>query len=144
MKKRITVTFIIAFIMMQLFTPTAVRAADDENLVAGMKYTVTYESPIDKAYPNLVFSDPGYALTDGKKASDTYSDSAYAHFYRGTYATVEFAFDTDVYVNSFNAGFFGNAYGILIPRETYVSVSEDGENWFTCISERDDSLPSRN
>ncbi|MBQ6043785.1 MAG: DUF4855 domain-containing protein [Clostridia bacterium] len=144
MKKRITVTFIIAFIMMQLFTPTAARAADDENLVAGMKYTVTYESPIDKAYPNLVFSDPGYALTDGKKASDTYSDSAYAHFYRGTYATVEFAFDSEVYVSGFDVGFFGNAYGILIPREVYLSVSEDGENWYFVQSSRDDSQPSLN
>ena len=82
MKKRITVTFIIAFIMMQLFTPSAARAADDENLVAGMKYTVTYESPIDKAFPGLSYKDPGFALTDGKKASDSYSDSAYVCFYR--------------------------------------------------------------
>ena len=118
--------------------------AEDENLVSGMQYTITVSSPIDKAYPNLVVKDQRYALTDGKKAGNEYSDTAYVNFYRGTYYTVEFAFESDVYVNGFNAGFFGNAYGILIPRETYLAVSEDGENWYTCISFRDDSLPSKN
>ncbi len=143
MKTKILVILLLLLVMLQVFPLSAVNAEGDENLVAGMQYTVTYDSPIDKAYPGLVYNDPGYALTDGKKAGNDYSDRAYRSFYRGTYATVEFAFDSFVYVNSFTAGFYGNAYGILIPREFYLSVSEDGENWYSCIAVRDDSLPAK-
>ena len=143
MKKTIICLTVIIVIMLSNTAPLRVFA-EDENLVAGMQYTITVSSPIDKAYPNLVVKDQRYALTDGKKAGNEYSDTAYVNFYRGTYYTVEFAFESDVYVNGFNAGFFGNAYGILIPRETYLAVSEDGENWYTCISVRDDSLDALN
>ena len=139
MKKTIICLTVIIVIMLSNVAPLCV-SAQDENLVSGMQYTLTASSPIDKAYPNLVVKDSRFALTDGKKAGNEYSDAAYVSFYRGTYYTVEFAFESDVYVNGFTAGFFGNAYGILIPRETYLAVSEDGENWYTCISYRDDSL----
>ena len=144
MNKKIIISILLVVVMLASAAPIGAFAAEDENLVSGMRYTVTYSSPIDKAYPNLAYDDPGYALTDGKTAkSGAYNDPAFVNFYRGTYATVEFAFETPVFVNGYSAGFFGNAYGILIPRETSLSVSEDGENWYTCISERDDSRPAR-
>ena len=147
MKKKLLLALLITVLVMQTFTCFAASAAENENenLVKGMTYTVVFDAPIENAFPNLAYNDPSYALTDGKKASSgQYNDPAFICFYRGTYITVEFAFDSEVYVNGFSASFFGNAYGILVPREYYLSVSEDGENWYECISYRDDSLPSKN
>ena len=118
-------------------------SAADTNLVSGLEYKVTLDAHTDHTYPKLVLKDPNFALTDGKKGGSSMSDSAYLRFYRGTYTTVEFDLGSVKYVDGFKSGFFaGTGAGIYLPREMYLSVSEDGEKWYTAYSYRDDTVIS--
>lgn len=138
MKKIIIFTVILAMAA-SIFASIPASAADT-NLVSGLSYTVTQDAYTANTYPNLVLKDPNFALTDGKKGGSSMDDSAYLHFYRGVYATVEFDLGAVKYVDGFKSGFFaGTGAGIYLPREMYLSVSEDGEKWYTAYSHRDDT-----
>ncbi len=139
MKKIIIFTVILA--MTASIFASIPASAEDTNLVKGLEYTVTLDAQTSYTYPNLVLKDPKFALTDGKKGGNSMSDSAYLRFYRGAYTTVEFDLGSIKYVDGFKAGFFaGTGAGIYLPREMYLSVSEDGEKWYTAYSYRDDTV----
>ena len=140
--KRLIIFTVILAMTAGIFASVPASAADT-NLVSGLEYKVTLDAHTDHTYPKLVLKDPNFALTDGKKGGSSMSDSAYLRFYRGTYTTVEFDLGSVKYVDGFKSGFFaGTGAGIYLPREMYLSVSEDGEKWYTAYSYRDDTVIS--
>lgn len=106
--------------------------AADENLSLGKSYTLTYESPIEHAFPAREYK-PEQALTDGKKAASAiHSDPAFLHLYRGTSVCVTVDLESECAVSSVELRSLQlKGAGIECPRYIRVAVSTDGENFGT-------------
>lgn len=116
-------------------------AAEQNNLVRGMAYTVENSVPTAHSYSNFTEGGVDFdaedgqtvagKLTDGIRAGNSASDSAWYHTFRSRSRYVTFAFEEAVAVSGFSAGFYhsaGSAY--YAPRYVNLYLSNDGEGWF--------------
>ena len=126
-------------IIMTVFAASAPAAffasAESENLSVGKTYGISYESPIDNAFPNKKYRAEK-KLTDGIFASQkSYADKALATFYRGTVLYVTIDLENVCAVDRVEVhALHQKAAGIYCPRYGSVAVSEDGENFGTVAS----------
>ncbi len=116
------------------FAAAPVRAAESENLVRGMAYTVENSVPTAHSYSNYTDGGQKYdvdagQLTDGARATGGPSEDAWYRAFRSRSRYVTFAFDAPVAVTGFSAGFYHGA-GYQAPRYVRLYLSDDGENWF--------------
>lgn len=111
--------------------PLAVRAEGDL-LSQGKKYTVSYETPIDNAFPARAYQQED-KLTDGKLAKNaTYNEPEFLKLYRGVAAYVTVDLEAVCAVDRVEVRYLNNkAAGIYAPRYIRVAVSEDGESFGT-------------
>lgn len=110
----------------------AVGAAEGETVLSvGKSYTLSYDSPIENAYPNKAYT-PENALTDGVRASSASpADGAFLHLYRGTAVTVTIDLASVCAVSSVEVDSLRASGGVQCPRYVKVAVSEDGESFGT-------------
>ena len=113
-----------------------------KTLSIGKSYTVSYDSPIENAYPKKAYKQES-KLTDGQYASSTsYNESAFTQFYRGTFLYLTFDLESVCAVESVSVhGLRNNPAGIYEPRNISVAVSEDGESFGT-VALYKDSAPA--
>ncbi len=118
--------------VLTVFPISAVCAAEGETVLSvGKSYTLSYDSPIENAYPNKAYT-PESALTDGvRAASASPSDEAFVHLYRGTAVTVTIDLASVCAVTSVEVDSLRASGGIQCPRYVKVAVSEDGESFGT-------------
>ncbi len=130
--KRILSIGLCALLLISLLPAALYAAADGDTLSTGKPYTVTYESPIEHAFPARAY-EPETKLTDGQTAAAaSYSDPAYLKLYRGTAASVTIDLETVCAVSSVTISSLQHrAAGILCPRYLSVAVSEDGTTFGT-------------
>lgn len=128
--KRILCSIVAALFLTTPFS-TYVRA-DDKNLSVGKEYTVTYDSPIENAYPACAY-EPENKLTDGQFAkSASYSDTAFLHLYRGTMVSVTIDLGKACAISSVELRTLQiKSAGIYCARYVNIAVSEDGESFGT-------------
>lgn len=118
--------------------PICTYADENENLVAGLPYTV--ETGVGIAYSYGLSgneTDPAEGkLTDGKTASSlSYDDEAWHRFYRGTTRSVTFELPQEKAVTGFSVSLIQNAAaGLPMPPSFKLYVSEDGKDFMHCAS----------
>ncbi len=103
-------------------------------LLEWAKVDATHFDPFDPSHTASNTDMAGLAkLIDGKRASKaTYSDPAFAHFYRGCGRHVVVDLGNEMAVDSVEAEFLNEvSVGVAVPPAVMVSVSNDGENWIT-------------
>ena len=103
-------------------------------LLEWAKVAATHFDPFDPSHTASNTDMAGLAkLIDGKRAfKATYSDPAFAHFYRGCGRHVVVDLGNEMAVDSVEAEFLNEvSVGVAVPPAVMVSVSNDGENWIT-------------
>ena len=135
MKFKRVITLILAAILLSGCASALIIGAKAEGstvLSLGKTYTVTYETPIDSAYPARAYQ-PEDKLTDGKLArSATTGDGAFLKLYRGMAAYITIDLGKVCAAESVSVHFLQQkAAGVYAPRYYKVAVSEDGEQFAT-------------
>lgn len=135
MKAKRVITFILAAILLLGCASVLIvgtRAEESNILSVGKKYTVTYETSIDSAFPARAYQDED-KLTDGKIArSASTSDGAFLKLYRGMAAYVTIDLESVCAVSDVSVHFLQQkAAGVYAPRYFKVAVSEDGKQFAT-------------
>ena len=128
----------LAMIMTCICLP--VSAQTEENLVAGLSYTVETGEPTTMSYDKFVESGVKFdvdngQLTDGKFAPDRESSDLWYKAFRSQNRIVTFDLKNNCAINKVKASFLHNKpSGLYAPRYINIYLSDDGENYQT-ISE---------
>ncbi|MBP5230842.1 MAG: DUF4855 domain-containing protein, partial [Clostridia bacterium] len=144
--RRVLSAGLLAAVMTYLLASGSVKEvsrADSLLLSQGKSYEVSYESPIERAFPKKKYRSEK-KLTDGVLGSQkSYSDSALVQFYRGTTLYLTFDLEEICAVDRVEIrALQQKAAGITIPRNGSVSVSEDGVAFGT-VGSFDESAKAR-
>ncbi len=115
----------------------SVSAQTDENLVAGLSYTVESGEPTTMSYDNFVengvkFDVDNGQLTDGKFAPAVESNELWYKAFRSQSRLVTFDLKSNCAITKVQASFFHNRpSGVYAPRYINIYLSDDGENYQT-------------
>ncbi len=115
----------------------SVSAQAEENLVAGMSYTVESGEPTTMSYDNFVengvkFDVDNGQLTDGKLAPAVESNELWYKAFRSQSRFVTFDLKSNCAITKVQASFFHNRpSGVYAPRYINVYLSDDGTNYQT-------------
>ncbi len=129
MRAAISGLLIIIMIFTAMLPMTA--AAETENLVAGLPYTVKTGEPISESYANyvengIVFDTDAGQLTDSVTALTSESSAGWYRAYRGGSRIVEFDLGAECTVREVRTGFLhAKASGIYAPSYVRVSLATD-------------------
>lgn len=134
MKRTFCVLLLLALMLPLGLVSMPAEAAEGENLVLGMEYTIETSVPTAHSYSNYTDGDRKFdvdngQLTDGVKAQSSPSDDAWYRAFRSRSRYVTFAFDAPVAVTGLYAGFFHGS-GYQAPRYVKLYLSENGSDWF--------------
>ena len=127
--------FLTFFLMMTVgIVPFAVPAsAESENLALGRPYTVESNQPNSRSYGELD-ADDGKILTDGVKASASWSDKRWAKYYRAGGRVVTVNLGALCEIEKISTEFISdNAAGCYVPERIDIFVSADGKH-FSSVS----------
>lgn len=121
-----------ALLIFAVSVSSSVAFASETNLASDKSYTVTYDSPIENAYPECAYEAEN-KLTDGILASEaSYSDPAFLELYRGTAVSVTIDLGEVNAVSSVELRTLQiKSAGIYCARYVYVAVSENGTDFGT-------------
>lgn len=112
-------------------------AQTEENLVAGMQYTVESGEPTTMSYDKYVengvkFDVDNGQLTDGKTAPVLESSELWYKAFRSQSRLVTFDLQSNCAITKVKASFFHNRpSGVYAPRYINVYLSDDGKNYQT-------------
>lgn len=104
---------------------------DRINLVSSLPYRIYSVMEIEPTYATEYYNSPvsNPVLTDGKKASLSYSDSGYFHFTRCVGRKIVFDLGKVSAVSEISIGSFYGTAGIVVPGYISVLGSMDGKEW---------------
>lgn len=114
-------------------------AAESENLVSGLTYTVKTGEPISESYANyiengIVFDTDSGQLTDSVTALTSESSAGWYRAYRGGSRIVEFDLGAECSVREIRAGFLHiKASGIYAPSYVTVSLATEPGSFGTAL-----------
>ncbi len=130
--KRILSIGVSVLLLLLMSFPLITAAAEEEILSVGKSYTVSYDSPIENAFPARAYESET-RLTDGEFASTAKSsDPAFLHLYRGTAVSVTIDLENVCAVSSVQLRTLQiKDAGIECARYVTVAVSEDGTSFGT-------------
>ncbi len=134
MAKR-TLVSVIAALLICFCLPAS--AEGEENLAAGLEYTIETGEPVSMSHANFVedgtkFDVDDGQLTDGKLAPESASANGWYKAFRSQSRLVTFDLGEKAAITKIQAGFLHmRAAGIYAPRYINVYLSDDGENYGT-------------
>lgn len=127
----------LALILNSFCISAVVAAQTEENLVAGLEYTVESGEPTTMSYDNYVengvkFDVDNGQLTDGKFAPVAESSDLWYKAFRSQSRLITFDLKSNCAITKVKASFFHNRpSGVYAPRYINVYLSDDGVNYQT-------------
>lgn len=124
-------------LLVNSFCLTVSAQPAEENLVAGLQYTVETGEPTENSYGNFVeagvkFDVDNGQLTDGKFAPESESSDLWYKAFRSQSRLITFDLTTNCAINKVKASFFHNRVsGVYAPRYINVYLSDDGVDYQT-------------
>ncbi|MBR5780173.1 MAG: DUF4855 domain-containing protein [Clostridia bacterium] len=124
-------------LLLNSFCFSVSAAQTEENLVAGMEYTVESGEPTTMSYDNYVengvkFDEDKGQLTDGKFAPVSESSEIWYKAFRSQSRLITFDLKSNCAITRIKASFFHNRpSGVYAPRYINVYLSDDGVNYQT-------------
>lgn len=124
-------------LLVNSFCLTVSAQPAEENLVAGLQYTVETGEPTENSYGNFVeagvkFDVDNGQLTDGKFAPEIESSDLWYKAFRSQSRLITFDLTTNCAINKVKASFFHNRVsGVYAPRYINVYLSDDGVDYQT-------------